>query len=176
MRLRPIVLVLPTLLCLAAAVSCSDSGSSGDDSGPIGARQLDGTSLCTLLSEDTMAKLLGVKKLESDSTAGAGDDCEWTAPVDGSTDGKLQISTSYVMEIGEQTTVGGLRARRAIQSTACEISIDTTGATDPAGESGKADPALRVWFLGPADSFDDAKNCKAASRLAEAAMRALPEG
>ncbi|PVE10961.1 hypothetical protein [Streptomyces scopuliridis] len=176
MRLRPLVLILPTLLCLAAAVSCGDSGSSSDDSGPIGARQLHGTNLCTLLSEDTMAKLLGVKKLESDSAAGASDDCEWTAPVDGSADGKLQMSSYYVMEVGEQTTVGGLRARRAVQSTACEISVDTTGATDPAGESGKAAPALRVWFLGPADGFDDAKNCKAASRLAEAAMRALPEG
>ncbi|GAA3836890.1 hypothetical protein GCM10022403_081840 [Streptomyces coacervatus] len=176
MRLRPIVLVLPTLLCLAAAVSCSDSGSSDDDSGPIGARQLDGTNLCTLLSTDTMAKLLGVKKLERDPTAGASDDCGWTAPVDGAADGKLQMNSFYVMEVGQQTTIGGLRARRLIQSTGCEISIDTTGATDPAGESGKADPALRVWFLGPADSFDDAKNCKAASRLAVAAMRALPEG
>lgn len=175
MRLRPIVLALPTLLCLAATVSCGGSDSSGDDSGPIGARQLDGTNLCKLLSEDTMAKLLGVKKLQNDSSPGATDDCEWTAPVDGSADGKLQMSSNYVMEVGERTTVGGLRARRAIQFTACEVSVDTTGATDPAGESGKADPALRVWFLGPPDGFDDAKNCKAAGRLAEAAMRALPQ-
>ncbi|MCX5053712.1 hypothetical protein [Streptomyces sp. NBC_00474] len=174
MRLRPVVLALPTVLCLSAVVSCDGSGSSSDDSGPIGARQLKGTNLCTLLPEDTMAKLLGVKKLESDSPAGASDDCDWTAPVDGAADGKLQMGSYYVMEDAEQTTVGGLRARRLIQFQGCQISIDTTGATDPAGESGKADPALRVWFLGP-DGFDDKKSCDAADRLAKAAMRALPK-
>jgi hypothetical protein len=171
MRLRPVLVALWALLSLSAIVSCDDdSGSSKDDTGPISARQLSGVNLCKLLPAATMADLLGVDRLESDPSAQKTDDCGWTAPVSGTGDGKLQVGSFYLMDYGDRTTIGGLPARRSIQQFGCEILVGTTAAAESATE---VEDALRVWYLGPGNS-SDAENCRAARRLAEAVMRALP--
>ncbi|MFF7073616.1 hypothetical protein [Streptomyces pseudovenezuelae] len=172
MRLRTVTLLLPVTLCLAATAACGGSDDSGDDSGPIGARQIKGVNLCALLPEDTMAKTLGVKKLEAQSS-GATDDCAWKIPVDGAADGALQTGSYYLPEGGEgMTTVGGLQANRQIVQSGCQIVVTGSGATDPAATSPNAVDAVRVWYL--QQGVADDEKCTRAGKLAEAIMRALP--
>ncbi|MFG2724540.1 hypothetical protein [Streptomyces canus] len=166
-------LLLPVTLCLAATAACGGSDSSGDDTGPIGARQIKGVNFCELLSEDTMAKVLGVKKLEPQSS-GATDNCEWKIPVDGGADGALQIGSYYLPEGGDgMTTIGGLQANRQIVQTGCQIVVTGSGETDPAATSANAVDAVRVWYL--EQGVPDDEKCTAAGKLAEEVMRALPE-
>jgi hypothetical protein len=168
-------LLLPVTLCLAAAAACGGEDSSGDDTGPIGARQIKGVDYCKLLSEDAMTKALGVKKAELQSGS-ATDDCEWKLPVDGEADGALQIGSFYLPEGGDgMMTVGGLQANRQILQEGCQIVVTGSGETDPAATSENAVDAVRVWYLQQGSSSDEDKECKAAGKLAEAVMRALPE-
>ncbi|NEB03819.1 hypothetical protein [Streptomyces sp. SID13726] len=158
-------------LCLAATAACSGSGAGG--SGPIGARQTKGVDYCKLLSDDTMAEALGVKKVELESGA-ATDDCEWKVPADGEADGQFQIGSFYLPEGSGMTTVGGLQANRQIAQSACQIVVTANGQTDPAATSANAVDAVRVWYLAQGVP-DEQRECEAAGKLAEKVMRALPE-
>ncbi|MFC8434532.1 hypothetical protein [Streptomyces sp. NPDC057253] len=173
MRLRSATLLLPVALCLAATAACGGSDSSGDDSGPIGARQTKGVDYCKLLSDDEMAKALGVKRVELES-GDATDDCGWKVPVDGEADGGFQIGSFYLPQGSGMITVGGLQANRQIVQSGCQIVVTANGETDPAVTSQNAVDAVRVWYLAQGVS-DDEQECKAASKLAEVVMRALPE-
>lgn len=174
MRLRSMTLLLPAALCLAATAACGGSDASASDTGPIGARQIKGVDYCKLLSQDAIAEALGVKKVALQS-GDATDDCDWKIPVDGEADGALQMGSYYQPQGGDgMITVGGLQANRQILQTGCQIVVTGSGETDPAATSEGAVDAVRVWYLAQG-VVDEEEECKAASKLAEVVMRALPE-
>ncbi|MCK8676002.1 DUF3558 family protein [Streptomyces lichenis] len=187
------VLVLPALVMLVLSAGCSsDTAGKGSSkpvagksakpkpsvSGPIGARkQITSGRACSLLSEDELARLVGVAESERTDQDPVGSICSWAVSGSGPGDHTLTVFGDHFLMDGEPHTVAGLRARQNYKEDmrSCEVTVNTSGAADPTPVEDVS--TERAIFVGYRDkrSTSRARLCQVADTVAEAYLRALPK-